>query len=114
MAPLAPPTSPSPNMKITWYIGELIGSPEVNGLSNVVTRTSWCCVLEDGDKIAESYGTVTFQEPNPDTFIPFELLSKERVMEWCISSGLDRSKIEAALADQISRSEIILNPPWTK
>jgi hypothetical protein len=57
---------------------------------------------------ASVYGTVSFTpDPADESFVPFDELTKEQVIEW-VKSQLDTEALEAGLASQI---ELLENPP---
>jgi len=75
----------------------------------------WVCRATDGDFSASSYGTAGFQQdPEPESFTPYEDLTEEQVLGWLFNS-IDKDATEAALAAKIEADK---NPtsaagvPW--
>ena len=74
------------------------------------------CNASDGDFSASSYGTAGFsQDPEADSFIPYEDLTEAQVLEWVWADGVDKDATEAALQAKIDAEK---NPttaagvPW--
>ena len=76
----------------------------------------WICRASDGDFSASSYGTAGFsQDPEADSFIPYDQLTEAQVLGWVWADGVDKDATEAALAQKIEADK---NPttaagvPW--
>ena len=74
------------------------------------------CDASDGDFSASSYGTAGFsQDPEADSFIPYEELTEAQVLGWVWANGVDKDATEAALQAKIDAEK---NPttaagvPW--
>jgi len=66
-----------------------------------VYTAHWRCTASDGDFSASSYGTAGFsQNPEADSFIPYEDLTEAQVLEW-VWASVDKDATEAALAQKI-------------
>ena len=67
-----------------------------------VFTAHWRCTASDGDFSASSYGTAGFsQDPESDSFTPYEDLTEEQVLEWVWADGVDKDATEAALQAKI-------------
>ena len=76
----------------------------------------WRCDASDGDYSASSYGTAGFsQDPESDSFIPYDQLTEADVLGWVWNDGVDKESIEASLQSKIDANK---NPttangvPW--
>jgi len=66
-----------------------------------VYTAHWRCTASDGDFSASSYGTAGFsQDPEADSFTPYEDLTEAQVLEW-VWESVDKDATEAALAQKI-------------
>jgi hypothetical protein len=81
-----------------------------------VFTAHWRCNASDGDFSASSYGTAGFsQDPEADSFVPYEDLTEAQVLEWVWADGVDKDATEAALQAKIDADK---NPvtaagvPW--
>ena len=81
-----------------------------------VFTAHWRCTASDGDFSVSSYGTAGFsQDPEADSFIPYEDLTEAQVLGWVWADGVDKDATEAALAQKIDADK---NPvtaagvPW--
>jgi hypothetical protein len=80
-----------------------------------VFTAHWRCTATDGEFSATSYGTAGFtQDPEADSFIPYEELTEAQVLEW-VWESVDKDATEAALEAKIEADK---NPvtaagvPW--
>ena len=77
----------------------------------------WTAVLEENGESASAYGSIGLGAPDPDTFIPFNQLTKEEVTNWLFEAlGPDQIvSVEEGLYQQIQQK---INPtseagvPW--
>ena len=81
-----------------------------------VYTAHWRCTASDGDFSASSYGTAGFtQDPESDSFTPYDQLTEEQVLGWVWNDGVDKDATEAALQAKIDANK---NPttangvPW--
>ena len=95
----------------TWSIPNL----ERKTADGFVYTAHYRVVATDGEFSATSYGTAGFQQdPEAESFIPYEDLTKEMVLGWQFNS-IDKDATEAALAAKIEADK---NPttaagvPW--
>jgi hypothetical protein len=88
-----------------------------DGLSNVVNNVDWRLIAttEDGDYFAEHYGKQYVSNPDADTFINYEELTKEKVVSW-LENILNVEQLKENLAYQIDLQinpiTALLNPPF--
>ena len=95
----------------TWTIPNL----ERHTADGFVYTAHWVCRATDGEFSASSYGTAGFsQDPEADSFVPYESLMEEMVLAWLFNS-IDKDATEAALQANIDAQK---NPttadgvPW--
>lgn len=83
----------------------------------VVYTGHWTVSLEEQGESAGAYGSVGFSDPDPDSFTPYDQLTKDQVVGW-IKNTLGEEQvtsIEESLDAQIQQK---LNPtdasgiPW--
>ena len=99
-------------MEIKWSIPNL----ERHTADGFVYTAHWICRATDGEFSASSYGTAGFQQdPEAESFTPYEDLTEEQVLGWVWAGGVDKDATEAALAAKIEAEK---NPttaagtPW--
>jgi len=105
-----------------WTIDSLKCRPLVDGFTNVIEAIDWSLeATSDGPIYIENcFGTVNIRIDGRPTFIPFEDLTEEKVMEWLmISLGVYRIKaFEDSLSDRIGKliniPPITLPLPWAE
>ena len=91
---------------ITWVITALnCSTTDVN--PDTVITAHWSCIGVDGEYQASIYNTCSFPPPE-GTFIPYNQLTQEEVLNWCWESGVDKTATEAAVAQMIENQ---INPP---
>ena len=109
-------------MKINWNISKLECKTSENGLYNVVYKVHWICTTSTNNNGIEYTTEINSSTnlPSPDTnnFIPYESLTKERVIDWLLDTltESDIQKIQEILQynldEQINPSIVSLNLPW--
>jgi len=99
-------------MAMNWTISTL----ERKTADGFVYTAHWRCTATDGDFSASSYGTAGFQQdPEAESFVPYEDLTEEMVLGWVWADGVDKDATEAALQANIDAQK---NPttadgvPW--
>ena len=91
-------------IEYTYNIAQL----ERDAVTGGVTIAHWTLMAQKEQLSASVYGTVSFTpDPEDESFVPFDELTKEQVTEW-VKSQLDTDALEAGLAKQI---ELLENPP---
>lgn len=87
-----------------WVIAALDCKPSVDGLTNVVSTVHWrkqaTEVVGDVTYMADMYGACAVPPAESETFVAFESLTEEIVINW-IESVLDTETIDTALDIQI-------------
>jgi len=79
-----------------------------------ITTAHWRVDAVDENYSAGAYGTCNFAAATPS--IPYASVTKQEVLNWCWANGVDKSAIEANLAEQIAE---LKNPvsaiglPWS-
>lgn len=97
-------------MEITWNISQLDRRTE----DGFVQTAHWQANATDGEHAASVYATCSWSGDEPA--IPYDSLTKERVLEW-VWSQVDKEAAEAQLAAQIEAQK---NPvtqtgvPWAE
>jgi len=99
--------------KATWNIANM----ERHLFDGAVYTVHWTASLEKDGELAGCYGSIGLSEPEPKSFVPFEKLTEEKVIEWVLSAlGVEQVvSIEESLHNQIQER---LNPvnasgtPW--
>ena len=96
----------------TWSIPNL----ERKTADGFVFKAHWRCTATDGEFSASSYGTAGFsQDPESESFVPYDQLTEEQVLQWVWADGVDKDATEAALQAKIDAEK---NPttaagvPW--
>jgi hypothetical protein len=97
---------------INWAIAALDCAPSEDGMTDVVKTVHWRC--EGSETVGETtysgsvYSTCSLPTPAGDEFTPYADLSKEQVLGWIWSNGVDQAATEAAVQAQIDNAK---NPP---
>ena len=70
-----------------------------------VYTVHWTASLEEDGETASAYGSIGLGDPDPSSFVPFDQLTKEKVVGWVLSTlGVDQVvSIEEALHKQIQQ-----------
>jgi hypothetical protein len=102
-----------------WVISQLNCAVESEGLPNVINviHYRYNATKVEGEKtyFTETYGAVNVSQPNPQTFIPYEDVTEEEVINWLeqILPVEDFKLSLNALIDlQINPVEVTLPLPW--
>lgn len=100
-------------MEINWVVLSLECKPDVDGKKDYVVCCYWQCNGKDGEYSSSIYGTINFGVKEDESFTPYEDLTKEQVLGWVWSSGVDKDATEAAVAQQIQNqiNQPIVSPP---
>jgi len=108
----------------TWNFDPLTCYTHQNGYDDVVMTVHWQLTATSGSApdayySARSIGTQTFTfDPEGDTFIPFNELTKEIVQSWVTTALGEESvnqlmtSLETQIEDQVTPKVVNLSPPW--
>ena len=81
-----------------------------------VTIVHWRCDGVEGELSSGAYGTVSFQQEEGETIIPFADLTPELVTGWMFEK-LDQAEIEAAVQaklDALANPPLVSGLPWAE
>jgi hypothetical protein len=80
-----------------------------------ITQAHWTATAVDEGYTASIWSTCSWQAGTPT--IPYANVTMDQVLDWCYASGVDKTAVEAALAQQIALQK---NPvtssgtPWSQ
>ena len=94
-------------VQFKWIIVQLDTKPQEGDLMDVVSVVHWRRNAQDGEYIAESYGTMACPTPSETDFTAYPDLTREQVESW-LDAGLDVEAIDNGLVSQI---DSLINPP---
>lgn len=102
----------------TWEFNSLVVKLVEASLTDVVYCVHWRLIGTDGEYSTNIYGSCSVAPPTPDSFIPYDQLTKEQVQGW-VETTLGADQIAAfkdSMATQIELQknpvEATLAPPW--
>jgi hypothetical protein len=110
----------------TWNFDPLTCYTHKDGYEDVVMIVHWQLTATSGSTPGAYYstrtiGTQTFTfDPESDTFIPFNELTKEIVQSWVTTALGEESvnqmmaSLETQIEDQVTPKIINLSPPWNQ
>ena len=97
------------SIEFNWNIVQLDCKPEEDGKKNIVTAAHWTCSGVDGSYTGYSYGSAILPASEDDkSHIEYEKLTKDLILEWCWSNGVNKDDIESDISAQIDLQK---NPP---
>jgi hypothetical protein len=103
----------------SWVISSLDCAVESEGLPNVINVIHWRynATQVDGDKtyFADTYGSSSVEQPNPQNFIPYADVTEAEVIGWLeeiLPVEAMQLALENNIALQINPVEITLPLPW--
>ena len=105
---------------ITWSVIELNVIPSDGSLQNVISSAYIKARVEEGNNSAEICPTCTLPPPDINTFIPYENLTEQQVLDWCWANGVDKQETESILLSQnfvvntVVNNFISLPLPWNE
>lgn len=79
---------------ITWKVDSIDVKPEDGELTDVVYTVCWRVYAEELDTSVSNYGVTTIPAPEEESFIPFEELDEEIVVEW-VHSVMGEETVES-------------------
>jgi hypothetical protein len=102
-----------------WVISQLNCAVESEGLPDVINVIHWRynATQVDGDKtwFADTYGSSSVAQPNPQNFIPYADVTEAEVIGWLeeiLPVEAMQASLEANIALQINPVEVTLPLPW--
>lgn len=100
----------------TWHFGPFECVPKLDSLNNVVEKIHWRLVGSVEEYSIEANGSVTLENAQSESFILFQELTEEIVIEWVTSKlGMDviYADIERQLDILVNPRKTVLSAPWT-
>ena len=94
-------------MTVTWSVNAMDCNPTAQGQADVVFNVHWTCSGTQ-DTYSASINNTCPVEFAGGTYTPFEQLTKEQVLTWIWSNGVDKATVEAAVEQRIQEQ---INPP---
>lgn len=95
-----------------WNVSQMDTVPSEDGLTDVVVTVHWQCTgtqkSAGKDYSAQAYGTCSFAFDRTKSFIPYNSLTLQEVLNWCWASGVDKDATEESIETQIAN---LINPP---
>lgn len=102
-----------------FVISALNCAVEKEGLPNVIQTIHWryqaTKVVGDKTYFADTYGASGVEQPNPQSFIPYEDVTEAEIVSWLEATlPIDAMKegLEANIELQINPKEVSLPLPW--
>lgn len=109
-------------MDINWNIKKIECKISENGLSNIVYKVYWECIITEIINEQTHYSgasaSTNLSSPDPDNFISYESLTEEQVVVWLLDAIGDSSVQELyndlikKLNEQINPTIVSLALPW--
>jgi len=103
-----------------WVISQLNCAVESEGLPDVINMIHWRynATQVDGDKtyFADTYGSSSVAQPNPQNFIPYADVTEAEVIGWLeeiLPVDTMQLALENNIALQINPVEVTLPLPWS-
>ena len=98
---------------IYWSIPQL----ERKSVDGGVVEVHWCATIVEDPWASSVYGTKMLSpEPSSESFVPFESLTEELVLQWC-HTDTQKAAIEEELQVRLTKlknGEILTNSlPWS-
>lgn len=106
-------------MTTDWVISAMECRVHEENMDDVVIIVHWRYqareLHEEKEYFAETYGATSVGMPDPETFTPFDQLTKEQVVGW-LEEELDVDQMNASLQEninlQINPVTVTLPPAW--
>lgn len=90
-----------------WVVSSLDAKIQEGSLSNIIETIHWRYQAEDADtNVADAYGSVGLEAPDPDNFIRIEDLRQSDIESW-LEAHLDVEELKTGLDAQL---DAIKNP----
>lgn len=106
-------------MTTDWVISAMECKVHEEDMTDVVIIVHWRYqareLHEEKEYFAETYGATSVGMPDPETFTPYDQLTKEQVVGW-LEEELDVDQMNASLQEninlQINPVTVTLPPAW--
>lgn len=102
-------------LEYTWEIFSLTTAPHENGLYNVVKKVNWRFQVSDGPYYGDSYEETELSAPSSDSYIEYENLTKEIVIDW-IKSNIDYDSLVSSVIQKLESNRtpelVEMKPSW--
>lgn len=85
-------------IKYEWKIEDVETAEAENGLTDVIKRIHWRLNAVDGEYTSTAYGCVELGDPDSDSFIGFDSLTKTQVINW-VKARLEEEESESSEAE---------------
>ena len=109
-------------MNIDWNILKLECKTSENGLTNIVQRIQWNYKVTETvngqEYSSEINGSLDLPSPSQESFIPFESLTKEQVVNWIeLTMGSEyltelTNYLLNQINEKVSPTVVYLDPPF--
>lgn len=103
----------------TWKINYLDTALSENGLEKVVKSCRWSVDATDGEAkptTASNYGYAEFSAPDAESFVAYDTLTEQQVLDWIWANGVDKETVQAGLDATIASTKApavtVLRNPW--
>jgi hypothetical protein len=100
-----------------WVVTALNCLPNAPEGQDYVITVHWTCNGTDGTYNASVYSTCSLPVVQGTTFIPYQDLTQQEVLNWIWANGVDKASAEAAVQSNI---DLQINPvtiqpplPWS-
>ena len=92
---------------VTWKITKLICYPSFDGKADVVSQAYWVCSASRNGITATRESACALPPPGA-SFVPYNSLTANAVLQWVWANGVNKIDVEAAVAQDL---ESRINPP---
>ena len=102
----------------TWTISSLDCYPTAESQTNVVFNAHWVAQATDptGKYTASIYGACPLTYVAGSSFIAFDSLTEQQVLNWIYGAGVNQAVVQISLDKQIDSlvNPVVINPklPW--
>ena len=99
----------------TWKIVELTTKTNSNNLQNVVTKCVWSVCgsyVEQSNEmnrlswVHHISGNEALPDPQISSFVPYDQLTEEQVLQWLWNGLVDKNSIEEELKEKLNQSRL--------
>lgn len=107
-------------IEYTWNLGPIEVSPELqdedtNDIEGVIRVVHWQYIGEEDGKQAWVHGSTSTGIYEPDTFVPFDEVPREMVLQWITSSeGITVEGLQEQITQQLhwKQGKETVDCPW--